>query len=42
MAGSMAAKDTTLWDESALLNAFNNAITKYWVDSSTLNSKPYF
>jgi len=25
----MAAKDTTLWDDSALLNAFNNAMTKY-------------
>lgn len=25
----MAAKDTTLWDDSALLDAFNNAMTKY-------------
>lgn len=29
IAGSMAAKDTTLWDDSALLNAFNKAMTKY-------------
>lgn len=29
MTGSMAAKDTMLWDDSALLNAFNNAMTKY-------------